>query len=270
MAWLIENWRDAILMAVALLAVYVVFSIMRLVQMSRTATRVDYAALHRGEHHVPTPDEERQAAVSDPVWSPLREPGQRPMAAPREPVEIAPLARNEAAVPVAPSAPAEPVVTTSANSRFARFARWGQGVALSGTQGAPDALAPAARNEDFASELRQTQLESEMSQLRRESESLREELAAVQEELTLLKSARNVSPLYSEAAALAQKGVPADGIAGQCGISLGEAELVAALAMADGRRIEPTEYLDPNDSGNSNGQAHGGQPNRHRRTGTHG
>ena len=39
-----------------------------------------------------------------------------------------------------------------------------------------------------------------------------------------------MSPLYNEAMVLAQKGVDAAGIAGQCGISIGEAELVAALS----------------------------------------
>ncbi len=272
MAWLIENWRDAILMAVGLLAFYVVFSVMRLVQMSRAATRVDYNALQRAEHHLPTPAEERQAALSDPVWTPPPESVPVKFAAPPRAVLAEPTAPMPQTPPatVAPEVPDTPEVPSSTGSRFSRFARWGQAAAAPVAPSVPDALSASVRSEDFANELRQTHLESEMSQLRRESERLREELAAVHEELGLLKSARNVSPLYSEAASLAQKGVPADGIAGQCGISLGEAELVAALAMADGRRIEPTEYLDPNDSGNSNGKGHGGQPHRHRRTGTHG
>ena len=36
--------------------------------------------------------------------------------------------------------------------------------------------------------------------------------------------------MYSEAMVLARQGMAANGIAGHCGISIGEAELVAALA----------------------------------------
>lgn len=251
MAWLIDNWRDAILMAVGLLAVYVVFSIMRLVQLSRAAARIDYAALHRADPIAVMPGEP-PADGSEPLLAP----------GPSSPAMEA----DMPAPVVAPSAGTAPPASTG--SRFARFAQWVH--AQEPATGSPDALAGAMRRDDFANELRQTQLETEVGYLRRESERLREELAEVHAELALLKSARNVSPLYSEAASLAQKGVPADGIAGQCGISLGEAELVAALATADGRRMEPTEYLDPNDSGTTSGRGNGGQSHRHRRTGTHG
>lgn len=85
---------------------------------------------------------------------------------------------------------------------------------------------------EFARELARTSVEAELDRLRRECAQLRQELARVGEEVTRLKATRNVSPLYNEATALAQQGMPAAGIAGHCGISIGEAELVAALARS--------------------------------------
>lgn len=111
---------------------------------------------------------------------------------------------------------------------------------------------------DFAAELARSSLEVEVQQLRRESAVLRQQLAGIQNELAQLKAMRNVSPLYSEAVSLAQRGMDADGIASQCGISLGEAELVAALARADTENIASEE------------DGHGGHPGPGRRTGTHG
>jgi hypothetical protein len=77
----------------------------------------------------------------------------------------------------------------------------------------------------FAEHLAWTRLEAEVGELRAE-------LAQLREELSQLKAARRISPLYADAAALAQRGYDAHGIAGECGISVAEAELV--LAMSDG------------------------------------
>ncbi|MCF8177415.1 MAG: DUF2802 domain-containing protein [Sulfuritalea sp.] len=85
----------------------------------------------------------------------------------------------------------------------------------------------------FAEELERSKLEIEMQRLRREVEQLRAETTHLANEIRYLKTARNVSPLYSEAMTLAQQDVPAAGIADQCGISIGEAELVAALARGE-------------------------------------
>ncbi|WIM05253.1 MAG: DUF2802 domain-containing protein [Candidatus Nitricoxidivorans perseverans] len=65
--------------------------------------------------------------------------------------------------------------------------------------------------------------DDEMERLRGEVESLRREVAE-------LRAARRVSPQYSDAMALAQRGYDARGIAAECGISVGEAELVSALS----------------------------------------
>lgn len=122
----------------------------------------------------------------------------------------------------------------------------------------------AAAADDFSRELARTSLEGEMQQLRRESTLLRDEVDRLRAELSSLRAARNVSPLYNEAMSLAQSGVSADGIAGQCGISLAEAELVAALAR--GRPDdENDEELYPIDE-----EQHGGHSGPRTRTGTHG
>lgn len=91
---------------------------------------------------------------------------------------------------------------------------------------------PGASPAMFAQELAQSNVELELKRLRREVEQLRAEMNEMAEELRQLKSTRNISPLYREAMTLAQHGEPAEGIAAQCGISIGEAELVAALARS--------------------------------------
>lgn len=92
---------------------------------------------------------------------------------------------------------------------------------------------PPAATGGFGDELARSSLAGDVSRVQRECAALRDELARLNEEVSQLKAARNVSPLYNEAMALAQQGMPAAGIAGHCGISIGEAELVAALARND-------------------------------------
>lgn len=246
MAWLVANWRDAILIVVGLLGIYMVLSVMRLVQVGRSTARLNANIAPPPGYGEPMIDLSQNMPTDA-----LRQSYVEPVLAYQANDEYEPPANS-----AAPAAVAEPEPQEA--SLLSRLGRWAH------PQAPVAAPTTSATDSDFASELRQSNLEVEVQQLRRESELLREQLATVHEELSLLKSARNVSPLYSEAASLAQKGVPADGIAGQCGISLGEAELVAALARADGRsgRVEPT--LDTGENG------HGGFPHRRARTGTHG
>jgi hypothetical protein len=75
----------------------------------------------------------------------------------------------------------------------------------------------------FAATLAATELEAEVRQLRAEVQQLRQELAEVQQ-------ARRISPLYADAAALANRGFDARGVAEECGISVAEAELVLAMS----------------------------------------
>jgi hypothetical protein len=89
---------------------------------------------------------------------------------------------------------------------------------------------PVAPTPEFGEELARFNVEVEVKALRRECAQLREELARLTEDLARLKVGGNASPLYGEAMVLARQGMAANGIAGHCGISIGEAELVAALA----------------------------------------
>jgi hypothetical protein len=86
---------------------------------------------------------------------------------------------------------------------------------------------------DFNRELARSSLELEVHNLRQEIVLVRSEMSRLAEEVRQLKAAGNVSPLYSQAMTLAQQGVTTAGIADQCGISIGEAELVAALARSE-------------------------------------
>ncbi len=110
--------------------------------------------------------------------------------------------------------------------------------------------APAVPEQEFARELAKSNIEVELERLRRESAHQRDELARLAEEVSQLKASRNVSPLYNEAMALAQQGMSAAGIAGRCGISIGEAELVASLARS-GTAFERHEQGEDRDERNT-------------------
>jgi hypothetical protein len=108
---------------------------------------------------------------------------------------------------------------------------------------AAQAIAPPPREPwphteaDFADHLRASttvtemkHLRGDLARMRDELTSLGDELVGLRQELELLKASRNVSPLYGEAIGLAQQGMDARSIADRCDISIGEAELVAALS----------------------------------------
>jgi len=88
--------------------------------------------------------------------------------------------------------------------------------------------------EHLVERLAWSRLENELKDLRAEVTGLRASLSQLQEGLSQAEAARRISPLYADAAALAQRGYDARGIAGECGISVAEAELV--LAMSDGSK----------------------------------
>lgn len=71
------------------------------------------------------------------------------------------------------------------------------------------------------------------SDLEREVRQLREEIDALKVELEEMRTQRNISPHYSEALALAQRGLTARDVADRMGISLAEAELVHALSRGE-------------------------------------
>ncbi|HZV55270.1 MAG TPA: DUF2802 domain-containing protein [Rhodocyclaceae bacterium] len=101
----------------------------------------------------------------------------------------------------------------------------------------------------FAATLAMTGLEAEVRKLRADVTALREELAE-------MKAARRVSPLYADAAALAQRGFDARGVAEECGISVAEAELVLAMSL------EEKNFDGEVDDGGSGLDARAGHPGR--------
>jgi Protein of unknown function (DUF2802) len=78
---------------------------------------------------------------------------------------------------------------------------------------------------EFGNQVVKSGIEAELAELRGE-------IAALKEEVSLLRAARNVSPQYDEAVALAQQGAAAHQIAERCGISVAEAEMVRALSRS--------------------------------------
>lgn len=109
------------------------------------------------------------------------------------------------------------------------------------TQGTVARPEPMAADPGFAALLgesreRQVPVKSaEVQALREEVAALRQALADMQDEMERMKAAQTVSPLYNEAVGLAQHGIDAEGIAARCGISIAEAQLVAALASRQDR-----------------------------------
>ena len=89
----------------------------------------------------------------------------------------------------------------------------------------PARTPPAAEQKpaQFAEQLFRSGVEAELQQLR-------SEVAGLKENLAQLKAARRVSPQYNEAMQLAQRGMDVRDIADECGISMGEAELVLSLS----------------------------------------
>jgi len=132
---------------------------------------------------------------------------------------------------------------------------------LSRTRGKAEVVAPVTRLPIDAAQAASTQDDTAVadalqfaehlsrSRLEQELKELRAEVADLRAELSQMKAVRRVSPLYADATALAQRGYDAKGIAGECGISVAEAELV--LAMSDGSKTFDDEV---NDGGSGQGE----------------
>ncbi|MDD5247411.1 MAG: DUF2802 domain-containing protein [Rhodocyclaceae bacterium] len=115
---------------------------------------------------------------------------------------------------------------------------------------APVVPRPAAAPADFGAELARSHQDAELRQLRDELAQLREEVGQLRADLADLNAARLVSPQYSDAMALAQRGLTAQDVADRCGISLGEAELVWALSRG------PMNFDQEEDYGGESGVKH--------------
>ena len=110
---------------------------------------------------------------------------------------------------------------------------------------AGSAVAEVSR--ETLNELEIQQLRRDVSQLRTEQDFLRSELVAMRLDMNDMQAVRErvpvqqpaqyvrpESPQHSEAMLLAGRGISAAQIADHCGISVAEAELVCALARAEG------------------------------------
>ena len=107
--------------------------------------------------------------------------------------------------------------------------------------------APPEVPRETLNELEIQQLRRDVSQLRTEQDFLRSELVAMRLDMNDMQAVRErvqvqqptqyvrpESPQHSEAMLLAGRGISATQIADHCGISVAEAELVCALARAEG------------------------------------
>jgi len=124
--------------------------------------------------------------------------------------------------------PPPPPFLSAAGEDLATPAGEGAGVPPAPSQGIPPTMS-------FAETLEASRLEQEVRQLRAE-------VAALREELLDLQAAHRAAPQYADAMALARRGFDARGIADHCGIALGEAELVMALARGAADRQAENEH----------------------------
>lgn len=136
----------------------------------------------------------------------------------------------EAVPPSVPPLPAEP---PRADGRYDEADDEVAGGELVYTR--PLAPPPSSPPASFGAELERSQLEREVKQLR-------DEVAALREELDELKAATRVSPQYSDAMALVQRGLSAQDVADRCGISLAEAELVWSLGRGPQNFEQEDDY----------------------------
>lgn len=217
MDWLSLGWRDGILVLVAVAAVYLVFMLLRLLQMGRQRQVAPPAP--------PVPEvPERFEIVSPLRQRPEPEPEIVPVQAPPATASRSALAAYAEAMEEAP--PVEPFAV-----RPAPTFEWDDVKELFGEESA--APAPADQNasrsggfgEPLSAHLARTDVETEIQRMRDEMERMRREMED-------LRTMRRVSPQYAEAMELAQRGLSAQDVADQLGISLGEAELVHALSRS--------------------------------------
>ncbi len=222
MDWLSLGWRDGILILVAAAAIYLVFMLLRLIQIGRQ---------RQAAHPVREPEEDNLARFD--TVSPLRqrlEPEAAPAPAPQASASRSALAAYAEVMEDAP--PAEPFAV-----RPAPTFEWDDVKELFGEEPAsaepavPSASNPANASrtggfgEPLAAHLARTEVETEIQRMRDEMERMRREMDD-------LRTMRRVSPQYAEAMELSQRGLTAQDVADQLGISLGEAELVHALSRS--------------------------------------
>lgn len=212
MDWISLGWRDAILLLVALAAVYLVFMLLKLTRLghqvrSPSTTLVEDDVQEPSVGRVSPLRGQAEAMMSEAsvterlenahdVVPPLAARASTPVRTSEAWEEIGPLTDD------AEVAEALPAIDASATRRTGGF------------------------GEHLAEHLARTDMELEVQRMRSEMERMRSEMEE-------LRAARRVSPQYAEAMEMAQRGMSAQDLADRLGISLGEAELVCALSRSD-------------------------------------
>ena len=111
---------------------------------------------------------------------------------------------------------------------------------------------------DFAEHLRRSKLEASVQRLSAEVAALSNALSATRAEVDAMRAqsdaqpVKNEIPSYNDAMDMAKRGLSAIGIANRCGISMSEAELVAALAR-DPKKFNSVAEIRPQ---SANGEDH--------------
>jgi len=220
MDWVSLGWRDGILILVAVAAIYLVFMLLRLIQVGRQRQAAQPA------RHVPEVPE-RFETVSPLRQRPESESESEVVPAPASAVTASRSALAAYAEAMEDAPPVEPFAV-----RPAPTFEWDDVKELFGEESAVPP-APCAQGtsrsggfgEPLAAHLARTDVETEIQRMRDEMERMRREMDD-------LRTMRRVSPQYAEAMELAQRGLTAQDVADQLGISLGEAELVHALSRS--------------------------------------
>ncbi len=192
------GWRDAVMVVVVIIAIYMLISVLRLLQFRRHSTAM--------------------------VWPPPQEPVVSTNPAPEQ---DEPLLGD--AVTISPEFAA--LLPASAMNAAPKWEVRDEPPRLETAE--PIELAGQIEP-GFRTPPQRSGVEAELQYLRGDLARLSDQIAEVRDDVEMLKASRNVSPLYSEAMGLAQQGHDARSIAGRCGISVGEADLVVALSRKTG------------------------------------
>lgn len=204
------DWRAVVVLCIVVVTIYFVVMVLRFLQLPRHDRDVDVYRtqdLRAPEMRTPPPEfDARPGTALAGIWESPAEPRLDGLFAPA-PLR-APVADAAESISPPPAAAAPQPIPLRAAAAFASE--------------------PAAG--EFGQQLTQKTLESEVRQLRDQLAESRAEILRMREEMARLSAAQKVSPLYNEAMGMAIRGVDAAGIAGRCGISIAEAELVVALS----------------------------------------
>lgn len=218
MEWVNPGVRDILLLVVVLAAVYLVFTVAKLVQVGRrrpeaaphfAAPSLGMSADNEDQPVEPTvtaapasttTSRTALAAYTDAMEEADRQPPPRPFAVPPTPTfdwdDVKELFGETPAV--LPSAPVVPI---------------------------PPAAETRGFGESLSEHLARTDMETELQRMRAE-------MARMRQEVEELRRAQHVSPHYAEAMELAQRGLSAQDVAARLDMSLAEAELVQALSRS--------------------------------------